>query len=307
VCENFHIISLCIYTLLGFTEINLWRRLNHFCNAFIGNLLLKMLSKGFFQSIQPQKQFVLVQAASGGIGLELTRKLLNQTSCPVVALTRRDSEPLHALQKQFSDRLNIQHCDITDESSIESCYKAVSSNFSGMELRLLIGAAGILHKPGKNPEKSIKETDQEWMLENLKINAVGPMILAKHFLPLIKPTDPSILAFISAKTGSISDNRLGGWISYRMSKAALNMGIKTLSLELKTKSQGKTICVGLHPGTVKTNMSVPFQNSVAPDKLFSPEFSADKLIHVLDQLKFGKDASSSNGKIFAYDGSEIPY
>jgi NAD(P)-dependent dehydrogenase (short-subunit alcohol dehydrogenase family) len=265
-----------------------------------------MSGTGFLRSFQPNKHFTVIQGASGGIGLALTKNVLSKTSAPVIALSRSNSEELKSLQSQFKT-LNVLKCDLDDENSIKSCAEDIKGKFGELELRLLIGSAGILHKNGKNPEKSIREVDQNWMMENYRINAVGPILLAKYFLPLMKPADPSVIAFLSAKTGSISDNRLGGWHSYRMSKAALNMGIKTLSVELKTRSQGKIICVGLHPGTVKTNMSVPFQNNVAPDKLFSPEYSAERLIEVIENLKFGKDASSSNGKIFAYDNTEIPY
>ena len=132
------------------------------------------------------------------------------------------------------------------------------------------------------------------------VNAIGPALVAKHFLPLLPRHGRSVFASISARVGSIEDNRLGGWYSYRASKAALNMLLKTYSIELKRRAPS-AICVGLHPGTVDTALSKPFQGGVAPGKLFSPTQSAAYLLRVIDGL-----TPADNGAVFAWDGSQIP-
>ncbi len=126
-------------------------------------------------------------------------------------------------------------------------------------------------------------------------------MVAKHFLPLLPRQGKSVFAALSARVGSIGDNRLGGWYGYRASKAGLNMIIRTLSIEL-TRSKPEAICVGLHPGTVDTALSRPFQSSLPPGCLFSPERSAGELLKVVDKL-----TCEDTGRIFAWDVNSIPY
>jgi len=133
-----------------------------------------------------------------------------------------------------------------------------------------------------------------------RINTIGPALVAKHFLPLLSKDRKAVFAALSARVGSISDNRLGGWHAYRASKAALNMMIRTLSIEL-ARQKPKALCVGLHPGTVDTDLSKPFQARVAKDKLFSPAHSARCLLTVLDGL-----GPEENGGVFAWDGGRVP-
>jgi len=135
----------------------------------------------------------------------------------------------------------------------------------------------------------------------LRINTVGPSLVAKHFLPLLQKDSKSVFACLSARVGSIEDNRLGGWYAYRASKAALNMILKTLSIEL-ARSNPNAICVGLHPGTVDTALSMPFQGNVKPDKLFTPGKSASALLSVVNRLR-----QTDTGKCFAWNGEVIPY
>ncbi|MDC0037014.1 short-chain dehydrogenase, partial [bacterium] len=125
--------------------------------------------------------------------------------------------------------------------------------------------------------------------------------IAKHCLNKLDKTKPSIFAALSARVGSIEDNKLGGWYAYRMSKTALNMFIKTASIEIKRQNPN-AIVVGLHPGTVDSPLSKPFQKNIKPEKLFTPEFSANKLIQVMHSLNI-----NDSGKIFAWDGKQIPY
>jgi NAD(P)-dependent dehydrogenase (short-subunit alcohol dehydrogenase family) len=149
------------------------------------------------------------------------------------------------------------------------------------------------------PEKTLRELDAEVMAHVLAINTIGPAMVAKHFLPRMRPGTKSVFAVLSARVGSISDNRLGGWYSYRASKAALNMLLKTLAIEHARRFPA-SIVAGLHPGTVATPLSAPFQQRVPEGKLFTPDFAAERLLAVIDGLEV-----SDSGSVFAWDGSRI--
>ncbi len=166
---------------------------------------------------------------------------------------------------------------------------------------LVIVATGILHRASISPEKSMREMSANAMAEVFAINTIGPALVAKHFLPQLRRGSKSVFAALSARVGSIEDNRLGGWMSYRASKAALNMLIKTLSIE-HGRRRPDSIIAGLHPGTVDTALSEPFQKNVPDGKLFTPAQSADYLLSVIDGLK-----ASDTGGVFAWDGARIPY
>ena len=150
------------------------------------------------------------------------------------------------------------------------------------------------------PEKSLRELSAANLERNFLANTIGPALVAKHFLPKIQRNKRALFVALSARVGSIADNRLGGWYAYRASKAALNMLIKTTSIEI-ARSHKQAIVVGLHPGTVDTNLSKPFQKHVPSDKLFSANYSAKKLVSVLERL-----SAEDSGKVFAWDGSEVP-
>jgi NAD(P)-dependent dehydrogenase (short-subunit alcohol dehydrogenase family) len=139
------------------------------------------------------------------------------------------------------------------------------------------------------------------MAELFAINAIGPALIAKHALPLLRKPGRSVFAALSARVGSIGDNRLGGWHSYRASKAALNMLVRNFALEL-TRRNPEAIAVTLHPGTVDTGLSEPFQRGVMAGKLFTPDFAAEQLLSVIEAL-----TSTGSGKLYAWDGSEIPF
>ena len=169
-------------------------------------------------------------------------------------------------------------------------------------LDLVLVATGILHSDsGIQPEKRLRDIDAAAMAEVMRINAIGPALVAKHFLPLMRREAKSVFAAISARVGSIGDNRLGGWASYRASKAALNMLLRTFAIEhARTHPEG--ICVALHPGTVDTALSRPFQARVPQGKLFTPGDAAERLLTVLDGLGPG-----DSGGFYAWDGSRIEY
>ncbi|MEM8753730.1 MAG: SDR family NAD(P)-dependent oxidoreductase [Pseudomonadota bacterium] len=210
--------------------------------------------------------------ASGGIGAALADGL-EAAGADVLRLSRADG------------------LDLTDEASV-----AAAAERAGPR-DLTICAAGLLHGEGIEPEKTWRAFDPAAAAKSFAINATGPALAAKHFLPMTPKGRKAVFAALSARVGSIEDNRLGGWMSYRASKAALNQFIKTLSVELARK-RPEALIVGLHPGTVDTGLSKPFQGD---RKLFTPAESASHLLKVIDGL-----TAKDSGGVFAWDGERIP-
>ena len=186
--------------------------------------------------------------------------------------------------------------DLLDEASIAAAAAHVQA---GPPPALVIVATGILHQGEQGPEKSFAALDPEWMARNFALNAIGPALVAKHFLPLLPKGERAVFAALSARVGSITDNRLGGWYGYRASKAALNQLIRTLAIEMK-RVNDRAIVVGLHPGTVDTALSKPFQSNVAPGQLFDPDRAAVQLLDVIDEL-----GVKDSGNLIAWDGTTI--
>lgn len=234
----------------------------------------------------------VVVGASGGVGQALAHLLLDHSAAGSVFTTARK------LRDGVSPREQVGVLDLTDENSIAAAAEAASALG---ELRLVLVATGVLHEAsGLTPEKSWRALDGAQLARYMQINAIGPALLAKHFLPHFPRRGRAVFAALSARVGSISDNRLGGWYGYRASKAALNMLVRTLALELGRRAP-EAVCVGLHPGTVDTGLSRPFQSAVAEGRLFSPVQSAGYLLQVIDKL-----TPADSGKLFAWDGAEIP-
>lgn len=228
----------------------------------------------------------IVIGSSGGIGTELERGLAAR-GFAVTGLSRSAGPDLSG------ERSSI---DLTDESSIEAAATQLRPN---APFSMILVSTGLLHDGKVMPEKALRELDQASLLRLFAVNAVGPALVAKHFVPLLPRRGRCIFAALTARVGSISDNRLGGWYGYRASKAALNMLIKTLSIEL-ARTRPDAICVGLHPGTVDTALSRPFRNNVPRDRLFSAEKSATHLLEVISRL-----SPAESGRCFAWDGAEI--
>ncbi|KAL8508272.1 hypothetical protein ACS0TY_018745 [Phlomoides rotata] len=252
----------------------------------------------------------MVQGASRGIGLEFVKQLLEKSNKNhVVATCRNPSEAtgLLELKNKFAERLDIQRLDLTADSTIEKTAKSVKHKYG--YLNLLINASGILSIPNiLQPETTLNKVNRASLHLAYEVNTVGPILVIKHMWPLLKAgggtgteRDFAIVANISARVGSIGDNRLGGWHSYRASKTALNQLTKNASVEFALKKD-PIICILLHPGTVDTDLSKPFQRNVPKDKLFTKEFSVQKLLSIIDSAK-----RSDNGKFFAWDGQEIPW
>ncbi len=229
----------------------------------------------------------LVFGAGGGVGGALAARLRDQ-GYEVAILTRRPAPDWSGRQLRF---------DLEDEASLAA---AAAELKEGESIRRVIVATGLLHADGISPERSNSALDAAQLMRLYAINAVGPALIAKHFLPLLPRTEPSVFAALSARVGSIGDNRLGGWHSYRAAKAALNMLIRTMAIELK-RSRPEAILVGLHPGTVDTGLSKPFQRGVPEGRLFTPDESAEHLLAVVDGLRL-----EDSGGVFAWDGARIP-
>lgn len=227
-------------------------------------------------------QRAAVIGASGGIGAALAERL-RVSGCEVHALMRSAAH-------------TEQFIDLEDEASIAAAAQRLS--VAG-PFDLVIVATGLLQGAGTMPEKRWSELNGDALARYFAVNATGPALVAKHFLPLLPRHGRAGFAALSARVGSIGDNALGGWYGYRASKAALNMLIKTLAIEL-ARSRPDAFCAALHPGTVDTALSQPFQRGVSPERLFTPDLSAQHLLRVLDGL-----GPTDSGRCFAWDGSAV--
>jgi NAD(P)-dependent dehydrogenase (short-subunit alcohol dehydrogenase family) len=236
---------------------------------------------------------VAVIGANGAIGAAVVEQLRNDERAGAVYALSRSPEA-EAAGIVIPGRI-----DILDQQSVRAAAERIAAEGS---LDLVFVATGILHRgDALQPEKRLRDVDADAMAEVLRVNTIGPAVVARHFLPLMRRGAKSVFAAISARVGSIGDNRLGGWASYRASKAALNMLIKTFSIEhARTHPDG--VCVALHPGTVDTALSRPFQSRVPEGKLFTPGYSAERLLTVLDGI-----GPADSGGVYAWDGSRIEY
>lgn len=248
-----------------------------------------------------QDRNALIVGASQGIGLGFVRALLQQGNITSIYATYRnpDAAELFALEQQHGDRLKCLQVDITQESQIATALKQIKDDVK--QLHKAIYCVGVLHEGNLSPEKSLRQIDPEKLIYSFQVNSIGAVLLAKHLMPLFNKSDRSIFAAISAKVGSIGDNRLGGWYGYRASKAALNMFLKTTAIEYSRRCP-KTIVVVLHPGTTDTRLSQPFQKNVPPGKLFPVEHTVDLLFRVISNLEM-KDS----GEFFSWDGTKLPW
>jgi NAD(P)-dependent dehydrogenase (short-subunit alcohol dehydrogenase family) len=207
------------------------------------------------------------------------------------------AQELLALAEQ--PQLTCLPLDVTDEGTIEAAIAHIQAHTP--RLHRAVYCVGVLHDGDFQPEKSLRQLTSENLMRSYQVNAVGAALLAKHLLPVLKHDQPSLFAAISAKVGSIGDNHLGGWYGYRASKAALNMFIKTASLEYARRSPNTTLAL-LHPGTTNTRLSEPFQRGVPSEKLFSVERTVAQLMAVMDGL-----TPADSGEFFSWDGSRLPW
>jgi len=230
----------------------------------------------------PDGGLAVVIGATGGLGGAIMDRL-RADPCfgSVLGLGRRSSPPL----------------DLLGEASIERAAAAIAA--TGLPLRLVVDATGFLHDAGRMPEKRLRDLDPAHLAHAFAINAIGPALLMKHLLPRLAPEGKSVFATLSAKVGSIGDNRLGGWYGYRASKAALNQFVRTAAIELK-RTRDEAICVAIHPGTVDTALSAPFARDGL--EVQAPAVAAARILATLDGLS--PDAS---GGFFDARGRALPW
>ena len=244
----------------------------------------------------------LVVGGSQGIGLGFVQKLLKYDNVARLYGTYRScksASSLIELESSYPDKLCCLEMDITQESTIAEAIKTITQEVD--QLHLVIYCVGVLHEGDLQPEKSLRQINADNLVYYFQVNSIGAVLLAKHIMPLLRHKQGSIFANISAKVGSIGDNRLGGWYGYRASKAALNMFLKTISIEYSRRCP-KTIVVALHPGTTDTRLSQPFQKNVPPEKLFPVELTVSQLLSVMEGLDI-----SNSGQFFSWDGSNLPW
>lgn len=234
------------------------------------------------ESVSPTTQGIaVVIGATGGIGRALVQMIEStQHFSAVVALSRS----------------SVPSCELTNEPSIAASAAFIAERGTP---RLIIDATGVLQNDSIKPEKSWRELDAAQMARSFAINAIGPALLMKHFLPQLPKEGRAVFATLSAKVGSIGDNRLGGWYSYRASKAALNQFVRTAAIELSRRAPN-AICVALHPGTVDTGLSAAFAKTGLDVQ--TPEQSAQRLLAVIGALK-----PADSGGFFDYKGDAIPW
>lgn len=231
------------------------------------------------------KTCAVVIGASGGIGAAFEAALIEEGAFDVV----------HGFARS---RTGALHLDLLDEPSIAAAAAHVAQ---GPAPTLVIVATGLLHAGDRGPEKALRDLDPAWLAQVYAVNAIGPALVAKHFLPIMPRSGRTVFAALSARVGSITDNRLGGWHGYRASKAALNMLVRNLSIEERRRND-RAIVVALHPGTVDTALSRPFQGNVQAGRLFDAERAALQLLDVIEELKV-----ADSGKLFDFEGTEIPF
>jgi len=245
------------------------------------------VSAGTLQSF-PDGYRACVFGASGGVGGALMQRLVCDLRAGAV----------YAGARRKLDAPSAFTFDLEDEASIAHACKTIADDGP---LHLVIVATGVLHQGETLPEKTWRAMTPEAFARAFAINATGPALIAKHMLGHLAKGEKAVFAALSARVGSIADNRLGGWHAYRASKAALNMLIRNFAIELAQRN--RTACaVSLHPGTVATALSQPFQSGARAEKLFTPDQSAGYLLDVIDTL-----TPAHSGKLFAWDGAEAPF
>ncbi|KAI8894378.1 hypothetical protein BC833DRAFT_605070 [Globomyces pollinis-pini] len=239
----------------------------------------------------------IVQGASKGIGFSLAKLMAQQTDLKIIATSRNKQTFLKncELVPGLASRIDFMQLDVTEEGSIQECASLIKSKHGLNSVKYFINSAGYL-----KPDKSLSGLDYNNALDHFKVNVLGPMMVAKHFAPLLsepkKTKQKAVWVNISAKTGSIGDNVLGGWYSYRISKAALNQLTKTMSAELFRKG---IQVLAIHPGTCDTDLSRKYVQNVQ-HHIFSPDDAAANIFKVFSE-------SSQNGVFLDYKGNGIPW
>ncbi|XP_043215870.1 C-factor-like isoform X2 [Amphibalanus amphitrite] len=253
---------------------------------------------------------VLIQGASRGLGLQFARALAARDSVTTVLATCR--RPEQAEELRSLPKVQVLPLDVTSETSVAAAAQQAAAATAGLDL--LVNCSAILHPSGRG-ETSLRDVSLAGLQETFNTNTFGPLLVAKHFAPLLqagsgalgvqsedaKQRHAAVLVNMTAKVGSTTENVLGGWYSYRMSKAALNMATKNLSIELG-RGRKKVLCVGLHPGTVDTDLSRPYHKNVPAGQLLSPERSVSHLLAIVDRLTV-----ADSGRVFVWSGEPLAF
>ena len=228
---------------------------------------------------------VLIAGGNSAIAKALARSLTVQ-GANVLALSRKEIQEFDSYA-----------VDLTKSESVNDVQAFLYNG--AYEIDLVINCVGLLHDQEHMPERQLKEIKADWLLKSMEVNLVTHIHLAQALEPCVKKKKELVFASLSAMVGSIRDNGLGGWYSYRMSKAALNMFIKGLSIEWKRYNAQNRV-LAIHPGTTDSQMSKPFK--VRPDKLYSPELTATRILSVLE-----KSDQQETGSFLNWNGEVIPY
>lgn len=256
----------------------------------------------------------VVNGASRGIGLQFVKSLVERTEGIVIACCRspENAVGLNDYIETLDDpsRVQVIPLDMEDQESIEEASASIQENFDRVDV--LLNVAGILGdaKTTPGPERSITKIDRDWVEKTMAVNVIGPVLLCKELAPLMKTKragknngneerPASVIASLSARVGSISDNELGGWYSYRFSKSALNQATRTMAHELKRQG---TWTIALHPGTTDTDLSKPFQRNVAEGRLFPVDFTVNQLLDCIDSM-----TAEHSGGLYDWAGKAISF
>ena len=232
---------------------------------------------------------IAIIGSSGAIGNAFVEHYLKDNSIQNIFTFSRNAAD------HLSNKVSSYKMDVESQESIQKAAEQIKDHI----IDRVIIASGILHNESFGPEKSIKDLNYETFAKVYSINTIGPALIGRYFIPLLNKNEKSVIAFLSARVGSISDNKLGGWYSYRSSKTALNQIVKNFSIELK-RSNKNAIVLALQPGTVESNFSEPFKKNVSQEKLFSPEYSVELLSKVIES-----SSEVDSGNLISYDGDTI--
>lgn len=229
-------------------------------------------------------------SSGGSIGLALAENFSAREDVEKVVFAWHSEPPA-----MNNPKIDTRQLDLTNDAAVDDTLSSLS------QLDGVINCAGFLHGGSEGPEKTIARATPEFLLKNIERNTVPTMLLAKHSHGLLRKSRDAFVAAISARVGSIEENGLGGWYSYRASKAALNMLLKTLSIEWQRALPRCTVAA-LHPGTVVSKLSDPFTGNIATEKLFTPVQSAAYMVKVIDNL-----TPEKTGRFWSWDGSQLPW
>ena len=232
---------------------------------------------------------IVITAGNGGLGQAFVNQLARTPGNHITA-TYCHNKPKH---KQAN--VNWQRLDLSDETQIADWSADLG------DIDWFINAAGMLHTPANSPEKSLSQFDTEFFMQNIQLNTLPTLLLAKHLQKHFRHERPALFASLSARIGSIEDNHLGGWYSYRISKAGLNMALKTLSIEWQRKYPNVTVAA-IHPGTNDTALTKPFHKHIPAKQLMPPEQGVTNILNVLYKL-----GQQDSGRFWAFDGEELPW